>query len=117
MTTRRGRALLGARLAPLGSISPGATERLVQLYAGHELLPLGLSECQLTREQISLRIEHLEVARDTRLVSAIGQVEGPAQRIHLTLLSDCLIARRTNADERVLGLTPRDKGRLLIREA
>src|SRR5262249_8025678 len=93
---------------------PTAAERLVEAHHGDELIPLGLSQRILGREQRLLRIEHLEVARAASGVALHGEVDRLTIRLDLPLERVTLRDQRLLRDERIGCLTECDRHRLLV---
>src|SRR5512146_2703999 len=60
-------------LKTVASRRPPASQRLVELDRGHELLPFRLRQRQFRREQVALRVQDLQVARDAVLVTSVRE--------------------------------------------
>jgi hypothetical protein len=57
---------------------PAPTQRPIQLHRRGELPKLGLAQPQLGVELAALRVEHLEIARDTGPVPELGELQRAA---------------------------------------
>src|SRR5262249_47278704 len=74
------------------SLIPASAKCSIELDDRGELLALERGEVELTSEEISLRVEHLQVAVEPTLISVSRQPRGVAERRHQLLLLRPLIA-------------------------
>src|SRR5690242_12120233 len=80
---------------------PAATQRAVNLHYALSLRQTQLRQRQLTREQVSLRVQHLEVAIQAAAITQFGEPDGILQRIHQVFLLDAFLPQAVERAERV----------------
>src|SRR5258706_8597130 len=91
---------------------PAAADRLVEIHHRDELIALGLREGVLRRVEPLLRVQHLEVVRESRLIPGERQLHGFVERGYLLLLRRPLLGKPRLRRERARDLPKRlDDGR------
>src|SRR5882724_8169176 len=93
---------------------PSASQGLVQLDDGSELVPRGRGELQLRAEKLALGVEHLELCGEPPFVAESDQRERPPGRPHAALTLRADLPHFAMEDKGVLGLAERLLDRLCI---
>src|SRR5205807_3216421 len=109
-----GLASLGRTVAGWRLTLPSASQRLVQLDGGGELVPRGRGEVQLRAEELALGIEHLELRGQSTFVAESDQRERPPGRPHAALTPRAELPHLAMEDEGVLDFAERLLDRLQI---
>src|SRR5713101_628743 len=86
------------------SALPTAAERLVEVHDRDELVALALGEGILCRVELLLRLQHLDVIREARLVASERQPYGFLERGYLRLLRRALLGEARLRRQRVRDL-------------
>src|SRR5262245_17877700 len=94
---------------------PAAAHCLIEVDRLDETIALRLGVLQLSGEEAALGVEHLEIARISRVVAQPGESRIVAQRGYLPPLCAELHANFLAANEGILELLERDQDRPLIR--
>src|SRR6266404_502979 len=102
-----GLASLGRTVAGWRLTLPSASQRLVQLDGGGELVPRGRGELQLRAEKLALGVEDIELGGEPPLVAESGQRERPAGRRHAALAFRADLPHFPVEDQGVLDLAER----------
>src|SRR5262249_7271823 len=87
------------------SLIPAAAECSIKLDDRGELLALERGEIEFTSEEVSLRVEDLQVAVEPTLISVGRQPRGVAERRHELLLLRALLACLVITGQRVRDVT------------
>src|SRR5262249_9455320 len=108
------RALLCEFVMAVLSLIPASAERSIEFDDRGELLALERGEIEFTSEEVSLRVEDLQVAVEPTLISVSRQPRGIAECRDELLLLRALLACLVITGERVGDLAERAEDRSLV---